>query len=82
MAIVGGLVIGPCSECKYFNKPQEEWNYGVTGWVEDGECSRTLSKRSEANDIESLAIAIDSDGWYAGLLVKKTFGCIQWEAKE
>ena len=72
-----------CSECRHWQHPdQEEWHGGhslVGGcW---GRCV-LAETRGEPSGGLSLAYAIDCEEYWAKLMTRKDFGCVQFAAKE
>lgn len=84
-----------CETCKHWSRhqrlPENEWHateyaeqgivfedHGTCGMAENDypDMSRTIRPR------ETLAWAEDGENYVAGLTTHKTFGCVQWAAKE
>jgi len=65
-----------CQTCRYY-KPVI-----VSAACTAGRCELAQSHDAEAVYPHTLAVALDSDGYRAGLRVSPEFGCVQWAACE
>ena len=61
-----------CNDCEYWEAPEMgEW----------GSCKLADSENGDPTHEESMAVAVDFEGYRASLSTHKNFGCVQWEKK-
>lgn len=64
-----------CETCRWWER--DPWGIDA----EWGECQKGRSVNGERVMGDSLAMAMDSEGWEAWLQTWPGFSCVQWEAK-
>lgn len=64
---------GNCETCRHW-EPGDKENLG--------DCAKMASMHSKPLCPPSLALACESEGWYAWAVTHATFGCVQWEEKQ
>jgi hypothetical protein len=73
MALVSGIIIGPCLECRWWVEPQavHEPEKLQPGWRDCGKARESDAK-------------MDTQGWDCdggAVMTAPYFGCVQWERK-
>ena len=46
-----------------------------------GQCNKAESVAGEPEERDTLAYAVDSEGWHAWLYTHASFGCVQWASR-
>ena len=70
-----------CKTCRFFGEPHEHWIDNEDPVTDFHICDYVKQLADyQSDDLSASAYAIDGSGYYARLVVKDDFGCINWDA--
>ena len=74
-----------CKTCRFFGEPYEYWDHETDANATDFNICNYVqhlnsSDREQEGDLPVSAAVIDGSGYYARLVVKDDFGCVNWDA--